>query len=103
MLHYIDIRPNDVLLDVGGNTGKITEFYARDCKEIVILEPKHALVKYCRTYRPHIKFVEGGVENIPLPSEHFDRVVASASFHHFPDQDKGLEEMKRVLSSLMER
>jgi len=97
MLYYIDIRPNDVLLDVGGNTGKITEFYARDCKEIVILEPKHALVKYGRTYRPHIKFVEGGVENIPLPSEHFDRVVASASFHHFPNQDEGLEEMKRVL------
>ena len=44
-----------------GNTGKITEVYARDCKEIVILEPKHALVEYSRTYRPHIKFV-GGVE-----------------------------------------
>ena len=97
MLHYIDIGPSDVLLDVGGNTGKVTEVYAKDCKEIVILEPKHALVEYGRTHRPHIKFVEGGVENIPLPSENFDRVVASASFHHFPNQDKGLEEMKRVL------
>ena len=71
MLHYIDIGPSDVLLDVGGNTGKITEVYARDCKEIVILEPKHALVEYGRTYRPNIKFVQGGVENIPLPSENF--------------------------------
>jgi ubiquinone/menaquinone biosynthesis C-methylase UbiE len=97
MLQYIDIKPNDVLLDVGGNTGKITEVYAKGCKEIIILEPKYGLVQYGRTYRPHIKFVEGGVENIPLPSEHFDRVVASVSFHHFPDQDKGLEEMKRVL------
>jgi ubiquinone/menaquinone biosynthesis C-methylase UbiE len=26
-------------------------------------------------------------------------VVASASFHHFPDQDRGLEEMKRVLKT----
>jgi SAM-dependent methyltransferase len=41
--------------------------------------------------------VEGRVENIPLPGEHFDKVVASASFHHFPNQDKGLEEMKRIL------
>ena len=56
MLHYIDIGPSDVLLDVGGNTGKITELYAIDCKEIVILEPKHALVEYGRTHRPHIKF-----------------------------------------------
>jgi ubiquinone/menaquinone biosynthesis C-methylase UbiE len=83
MLQYIDIKPNDVLLDVGGNTGKITEIYARDCKEIVVLEPKHAVVEYGRRYRPHIKFVEGGVEDIPLSDEYFDKVVASASFHHF--------------------
>jgi ubiquinone/menaquinone biosynthesis C-methylase UbiE len=97
MLQYIDTTPSDVLLDVGGNTGKITEVYAKDCKEIVVLEPKHAVIEYGRKYRPHIKFVEGGVENIPLPGEHFDKVVASASFHHFPNQDRGLEEMKRIL------
>jgi ubiquinone/menaquinone biosynthesis C-methylase UbiE len=97
MLQYIDITSRDVLLDVGGNTGKITEVYARDCKEVVVLEPKHAVVEYGRKYRPHIKFVEGGAENIPLPAEHFDKVIASASFHHFPNQDRGLEEMKRVL------
>jgi ubiquinone/menaquinone biosynthesis C-methylase UbiE len=97
MQQYIDITSRDVLLDVGGNTGKITEVYARDCKEVVVLEPKHAVVEYGRKYRPHIKYVEGGAENIPLPAEHFDKVVASASFHHFPNQDIGLEEMKRVL------
>jgi ubiquinone/menaquinone biosynthesis C-methylase UbiE len=56
-------------------------------------------VEYGRRYRPHIKFVEAGAENIPLPDEHFDRVVASGSFHHFSDQDRGLEEMNRVLKS----
>lgn len=99
MLQYIDIEPSDVLLDVGGNTGKITEVYAKECKAVVVLEPKHAVVEYGRTYRPHIKFVEGRVENIPLPDEYFDKVVASASFHHFPNQDRGLEEMKRILKA----
>jgi ubiquinone/menaquinone biosynthesis C-methylase UbiE len=99
MLQYIDIKPSDVLLDVGGNTGKITEVYAKECKAVVVLEPKHAVVEYGRTYRPHIKFVEGRVENIPLPDEYFDKVVASASFHHFPNQDRGLEEMKRILKA----
>jgi ubiquinone/menaquinone biosynthesis C-methylase UbiE len=69
---HIDTTPSDVLLDVGGNTGRITEVYARDCKEIVVLEPKHAFVEYGRKHRPRIKFVEGRVENIPLPAEHFD-------------------------------
>jgi len=97
MLENIETTHSDVLLDVGGNTGRITEVYARDCKETVVLEPKHAVIEFGKKYRPHIKFVEGGVENIPLPSKHFDKVVASASFHHFPNQDRGLEEMKRVL------
>ncbi len=41
-----------------------------------------------------MKFIEGEAENIPLPDEYFDKVIASASFHHFTDQDKALEEMK---------
>jgi ubiquinone/menaquinone biosynthesis C-methylase UbiE len=62
-------------------------------------EPKHAVVENGRKYRPHIKLAEGGVENIPFPTEQrrFDKVTASASLHHFPNQDIGLEEMKRVL------
>jgi len=66
-------------------------------KDVLVLEPKHSIVEYGRSHRSNIKFVEGGAENIPLPDEYFDKVVASASFHHFSDQDKALEEMKRVL------
>jgi ubiquinone/menaquinone biosynthesis C-methylase UbiE len=99
MTEYLDITPDDILLDVGGNTGKITESYSKNCAEVVILEPKHRVVEYGKMHRPNIKFVEGGVENIPLPSERFDKVVASTSFHHFLNQDKGLEEIKRVLKS----
>ena len=45
-----------------------------------MLEPKHNVVEYGRSHRPNIKFVEGGAENIPLPDEYFDKIVASASF-----------------------
>jgi ubiquinone/menaquinone biosynthesis C-methylase UbiE len=97
MSEYIDIRPSDILLDIGGNTGKITEAYSNNCREVIVLEPKHSIVEYGRSHRPKIKFIEGGAENIRLPDEYFDKVVASASFHHFSDHDKALEEMKRVL------
>ena len=48
--------------------------------------PKRSIVKYGRSRRPHIKFVERGAESIPLPDKYFDKVVASASFHHFSDR-----------------
>jgi ubiquinone/menaquinone biosynthesis C-methylase UbiE len=101
MSEYIDNRASGILLDIGGNTGKITEGYSNNCKEVIILEPKHSIVEYARSHRPRIKFVEGGAENIPLPDEYFDKVVASASFHHFSDQDSALEEMKRVLKPMI--
>ncbi|MFL6378515.1 MAG: class I SAM-dependent methyltransferase, partial [Nitrososphaeraceae archaeon] len=94
---YTDVKPNDIILDTGGNTGKIIEAYSKNCKEVIVLEPKRSIVEYGRSHRPNIKFIEGGAENIPLPDNYFDKVVASASFHHFSDQDKALEEMKRVL------
>jgi ubiquinone/menaquinone biosynthesis C-methylase UbiE len=96
---YVNPKSNDVILDVGGNTGRVTEAaYSRNgCKEVVVLEPRNKYVEYGRSRRPFIRFIEGGAENIPLPNEYFDIIVASFSFHHFRDQDKGLEEMKRVL------
>ncbi|HEY6883989.1 MAG TPA: methyltransferase domain-containing protein [Nitrososphaeraceae archaeon] len=97
MSEYIDIRPGYIILDIGGNTGKITEAYSKNCKEVIVLEPKRNVIEYGRTHRPNIKFIEGGAENIPLPDGYFDKVVASASFHHFSDQDIALEEMRRVL------
>ena len=97
MSEYMDLRPGDILLDIGGNTGKITEAYSNNCKEVVVLEPKRNVIEYGRSNRPNIKFVQGGAEKIPLSDDYFDKVVASASFHHFSDQDKALEEMKRVL------
>ena len=96
MSEYVDIRSDDVILDIGGNTGKVTEAYSNNCKEVVVLEPKRNVVEYGKSHRPNIKFV-GEAENIPLPDAYFDKVVASASFHHFSDHDKALEEMKRVL------
>ena len=97
MSEYTDVRPNDTILDIGGNTGKITEAYSKNCKEVIVLEPKRNVIEYGRTHRPNIKFIEGGAENMPLPDRYFDKVVASASFHHFSDQDIALEEMRRVL------
>lgn len=99
LLQYVNIKPNDVILDIGGNTGKITASYSRNCKQVVILEPKHKIVEYGKSRRPNIKFIEGGAENIPLPNEYFDKVISNFSFHHFLNQDKGLEEMKRILRS----
>jgi ubiquinone/menaquinone biosynthesis C-methylase UbiE len=76
---YVNSTPNDIVLDIGGNTGRVTEaaYSRKGCKEVVVLEPKSEYVEYGRLRRPFIRFIEGGAENIPMPDEYFDIIGAS--------------------------
>jgi ubiquinone/menaquinone biosynthesis C-methylase UbiE len=97
LLQYVDVKPDDIILDVGGNTGKITDVYSGNSKKIFILEPEYKNLRFGMKCRKHIGFVEGEAERIPFPSECFDKVVILLSFHHVRDQNTALQEIKRVL------
>jgi ubiquinone/menaquinone biosynthesis C-methylase UbiE len=99
LLQYVDVKPDDVILDVGGNTGKITNVYSENSKKIYVLEPEHKNVRFGMKRRKHIGFIEGEAGRMPFPSEYFDKVVILLSFHHVPDQDTSLQEIYRVLKA----
>ncbi len=42
------------------------------------------------------KFIVGDAENLPFEGQSFDAVFTAASFHHFPNPLKTLQEIKRV-------
>jgi ubiquinone/menaquinone biosynthesis C-methylase UbiE len=89
--------PDVRLLDVGGGAGAATERFAAGCGEVVVLEPDSRKVALGRRLRPWIRFEVGHAEAIPFPDRSFDRLVAVVAFHHMEDQDRSLEEMRRVL------
>ena len=97
LLQYVDVKPDDIILDIGGNTGKITDLYSGNGKKIFVLEPEHKNLQFGIKHRKHIGFVEGEAGRIPFPSKHFDKIVILLSFHHILDQDTALQEIKRVL------
>ena len=68
--HHVDRKSSDVILDVGGNTGKISATYSRNnCRDVLVLGPKNKNVENGRLHSPHIKFIEGEAESIALPYE----------------------------------
>jgi ubiquinone/menaquinone biosynthesis C-methylase UbiE len=44
-----------------------------------------------------LRFVGARAEDLPLPDGSFDLVVSTMSFHHWQDQQRGLNEVRRVL------
>ncbi|HVE53668.1 MAG TPA: methyltransferase domain-containing protein, partial [Ramlibacter sp.] len=47
--------------------------------------------------RRGLRFVEASAERLPFPDGHFDRAMMLRSFHHMPDQEAALRELRRVL------
>jgi ubiquinone/menaquinone biosynthesis C-methylase UbiE len=95
-LSLLEPKQDDVILDVGGGTGRISEIVAKISDEVFSLEPSEEKVEFAQRVRPQVKSFISYAEAIPFPDNYFDKVFVIGSFHHFQDQDKAIEEMKKV-------
>lgn len=85
-----------VVLDLGGGTGVLSARLARllDATFIVV-DPSAAMTRYTPAH-PRISVVTARAEALPFPDGAFDAVLVSDAFHHFPDQEGAVREIRRV-------
>lgn len=88
----------DAFLDIGGGTGALAERLAGRFSDIVVLEPDGRKSAY-GIKRRRVSFARGVGESAPFSDVSFDIVSAIVSFHHIPDQDRALSEIRRLLKT----
>ncbi len=102
---FAGIQPGDSVLDLGsgagndcfvarslvGETGKVTGL---DFSEEMLLKADRNLQK---TGFSNIFFVQGDIENMPLPDAGFDVVISNCVLNLVPDKQKAFAEIHRVL------
>ena len=91
------ITPDDVVLDVGCNTGFfLDEFYKRGFHKALGLDPQKVAVEYARQHRPHLKITEGffGPKSSDIPC---DLLVFFGSVSRVPYQDRLFEAFDRTV------
>lgn len=94
-------RPTS-LLEVGCGDGRFLERLSDSLPQVDIVGvdvAEVALGKAARALegRPRVRVINAAAEDLPLPSDGFDVVVANKSFHHWRDWGAGLGEANRVL------
>lgn len=98
-VEYLSNYEFDTLLDVGCGTGflidqlakiKSTTYYGVDISENMLSVAISKNIK-------GTNFVEGVADCLPFRSNTFDVVTCIQSFHHYPDSDKAMKEVLRVL------
>lgn len=100
----MDLSPHSKVLDVGCGTGfavlmlgsMLTSGKACgvDISEEMISQAK---AKVSQELGDRVEFQQACSDNIPYPSEEFDFIMCTNSFHHYPDPLLALAEMRRLL------
>jgi ubiquinone/menaquinone biosynthesis C-methylase UbiE len=102
-LDRMDLQPGDRVLDLGCGTGWASRRMARVVAEgeVVGLDVADEMLRRAEQSSAglsNVRYVWGSAEKIPAPDNHFTKVLSVESFYYYADQEKALDELRRVLA-----
>jgi SAM-dependent methyltransferase len=94
LLRLLQPQPSQLLLDVGGGTGRVSQTLGSD-HQVVICDPSWGMLHQARS--KGLTACRGVVERLPFADNTFDRILVVDAFHHFRHQPTAARELLRVL------
>jgi ubiquinone/menaquinone biosynthesis C-methylase UbiE len=96
------VKPFHRVLDIACGPGFVALEFARRVREVVGVDLTSEMLKQARALARregfnNVTFRRADVNHLPFSDATFDLVVTRASFHHFPEPERVLKEMVRVL------
>jgi demethylmenaquinone methyltransferase/2-methoxy-6-polyprenyl-1,4-benzoquinol methylase len=98
-----ELGPGQLLLEPGCGTGRMSQVLARvvgPAGRVVSLDISQAMVQACRLRvadLPQVQVRHAALEDLPIPTPGYDRIICHQVFPHFDDQEKALSRMRRML------
>lgn len=100
----MDLAPGDRLLDLGCGSGWASLYIRSRLGEscsVVGVDISDEFVRLANAKSQglaNVKFLQGTAEHIPSPDGAFTKVLSFSSFYYFPDQERALKEISRVVA-----
>jgi ubiquinone/menaquinone biosynthesis C-methylase UbiE len=102
-LKHLNIRPEDIILDVGCGGGINIKRMAENAKKVYGIDYSIESVKLSKEVNEKlisegkVEIKEGNVKSLPFEDDTFDIVTAFETVYFWPDIEKCFGEVKRVL------
>jgi len=107
-IRHMELRPGERVLDLGCGAGWATRILARLAGEgpeghgqVIGIDISDEMIRRARSASKdfdNVMFVVGSAEKIPWEENFFDKVISVESFYYYPDQDRALNELFRVMA-----
>lgn len=106
-LEKINIKENDVILDIGCGGGRTVNRLAKLSSKGKVsgMDYSSDCVNWATSYNSdfiqngHVEIVQGSVEHIPFEDNKFDVITAVETIYFWPDLVQNFKEVKRVLKT----
>ena len=103
IVHVLNPQPGFHILDVGCGTGILLQQLHQLRRGLklagVDIAPEMVKVAQAKLDKESAVIRQGSASDLPYEDNSFDGVTCANSFHHYPDPDNALREMRRVLRS----
>jgi ubiquinone/menaquinone biosynthesis C-methylase UbiE len=107
-VRQMDVRRGERILDLGCGTGWATRLLARivgeapdEFGQVIGLDVSDEMVRRARAQSKdfeNVMYVVGAADRIPWEENYFDKVLSVESFYYYPDQERALAELFRVMA-----
>ncbi|WP_040208772.1 class I SAM-dependent methyltransferase [Neobacillus jeddahensis] len=103
LLDLVSLNGKEQLLDVATGGGHTANAFAPYVKRVTALDLTSEMLAAAEKFilsngHQNVEFRKGDAENLPFTDEVFDLVTCRIAPHHFPDVNKFIEEVYRVLT-----
>jgi len=95
LMTHLDAQPGDILLDIGGGTGRVSQYLAGKGVKTIVVDPSPVMLKATR--EKQLPGVRALAEQLPFATDSIQRILIVDAFHHFAQQELAAKELMRVL------